>query len=181
MSYYYLASTLPMLALDEPPPLTEQEFFDRCREHFGARDLTRLERTLAAPGTRPDEDLADFPARWHARAVQIRNAAARQRAARRQTDAAPFLRPHAGMDASLDARVGDAMGKENPLEREWALDRVRWSVIEELAGYDPFAGAALLAYALKLRLARRWAEMDEEKGKQRVQELISENETDEAT
>ena len=61
--------------------------------------------------------------------------------------------------------VADAFARATPLERERALDRFRWRVIEELQGYDPFAFSGIMAYALKLRIAARWGAMDEEQGR----------------
>jgi len=57
-----------------------------------------------------------------------------------------------------------AMGLDDPLERELLLDSLRWTLLEELAAFPPFGFQAVLAYALKLRLAEKWAAMDEAEG-----------------
>jgi hypothetical protein len=56
------------------------------------------------------------------------------------------------------------MLKTTPLERERALDRVRWNLLDELAGFDPFDSATALAYALKLRITERWHAVSDERG-----------------
>ena len=42
--------------------------------------------------------------------------------------------------------------------------RLRWTLLDELALSPPFGFQAVLAYALKLRLAEKWAAMDGAEG-----------------
>jgi hypothetical protein len=56
------------------------------------------------------------------------------------------------------------MELDDPLDRELALDRLRWTLLDELAVAAPFGLQAVLAYGLKLRLAEKWAAMDETEG-----------------
>ena len=56
------------------------------------------------------------------------------------------------------------MELDDPLERELALDRLRWTLLDELAVSQAFGFQAVLAYGLKLRLAEKWAAMDEAEG-----------------
>jgi hypothetical protein len=108
---------------------------------------------------------------WHNAEVSIRNAAVRVRAARRKLDPEPHLRPQ--QDWNLERSVSDAMAKTNPLEREHALDRIRWKQAEELGGYSPFSSNAILSYAVRLKIANRWAGMSEEKGSATLQSVLS--------
>ena len=175
MSYYYLVATLPMFPPEGPPPMSGSAFLALCREHLRAADFARLERLWADAADAPADE-SDFVSRWQSRDIQIRNAAARVRAGRLRRDAAPFLHAHPGMDATLEKSVAEALGKDSPLEREASLDKLRWTLIDELAGTDPFAAAAVFAYALKLRIAERWSAMTDEEGQARVRELLAERE-----
>jgi hypothetical protein len=82
------------------------------------------------------------------------------------------LRPEPGFDGSLDRAVGEAFLRPSPIERERALDSVRWAQAEALGGYNPFAIEGILAYAVKLKLACRWAALDEEAGRQTAEAII---------
>jgi hypothetical protein len=45
------------------------------------------------------------------------------------------------------------------------LDRLRWRWAEQAARVDPFGMAAILGFALRLRLALRWAALREDSGR----------------
>jgi hypothetical protein len=109
---------------------------------------------------------------WRERETQLRNAVARARANRAKRDAAPFLRPTAQHDTGIEKAVADAFAKDTPREREWALDQFRWRMLEELAGFNPFAGRAMLAYGLRLKLVERWAAMAEPRGEEAAARIV---------
>ena len=89
---------------------------------------------------------------------------AQQRAARRRLEATPYLRAHPGYRVDIAVQVAAAYTKETPLARELALDELRWRLLDELALQDTWGFAALYAYAVKLRLAWRWAGLSDEAG-----------------
>jgi hypothetical protein len=171
MRYYYLLTALPTLSLEAPLPLRLADFRARCAEHLATGDLRRLDAVLAYDGVGPVAD--PFLRRWQTRERLLRNACARLRGAREERDAAPYLRPVDRLDLALEHSVADALARRNPAEREVALDRLRWQALDELGGYDPFAFEALCAYALKLRLCVRWAQLTDEKGEQRVAAIVA--------
>lgn len=170
MAYYYFVSSLPMLAFGEPPPLSRALFREACAEHLRSGDLAALDALEAGPD---EPSRHPFLNAWRDGETQLRNAAARQRAARSQRDAAPFLREQRGFDLSIESAVGEAFSRGTPLERERALDRVRWLQADALAGPDPFSSRAVLAYALRLRIAERWAVVDRDKGRETVDGLVA--------
>ena len=77
------------------------------------------------------------------------------------------------MDPAMEKMAGEALSRHTPLDRERALDTLRWQRLEELAGYDPFSARPVLAYALKLQLVERWAELEEDAGMARLEEVVS--------
>lgn len=167
--YYYLAASLPTLTLDAAPSITMDEFRATCARFLTPADQAALDELLA--GGAPDAR-HPFIRAWYHRDVQLRCAVAKQRAARHKRDATPFLRDYTGFDVSLEKAAADVFARGTPLDRERALDRVRWDLIEELAGPDAFSGQAILAYALRLKTAARWAAMDETKGRQTAESLL---------
>jgi hypothetical protein len=170
MNYYYLAASLPSLALEGPLPLSFERFRALCAEHLSREDLEALDE-LDRPVT--DSSRRCLVRAWREGEIRVRNAVARARAARLRVDAAPALREQQGVDLGAEKAVAEAFAKRSPAERELALDRFRWQRIEELAGYNAFSGRALLAYGLKLRLAERWAGMKEEAGRRKAEAVLA--------
>jgi hypothetical protein len=170
MNYYYLVASLPMLTLGREPQLGGAAFRVLCAEHLTAGDQTVLEELLESGGA----GMANpFGCAWHERETRLRNAIVQARAARRGLDPARHLRPETGFDAHTRKAVDDAFARPSPAEREMDLDRFRWRVLEELAGFDMFALPAVLAYAIKLRLVERWSRMDAARGRSRVDDFVS--------
>ena len=106
MSYYYLVSSLPSLTLNDRPEIALDAFRALCVDHLSPRDAGALESLLNVDSV--DTPPHPFTELWTARETQLRNAAARLRAAKRQEDAGTFLRDHAGFDTGLENGVEDA-------------------------------------------------------------------------
>jgi hypothetical protein len=178
MNYYYLAASLPGLSFDSPPPLSVEAFSRLCREHLSRADQRALRETQAG-GRGPVS--SRFARAWERRETRLRNALVRARAARLKRDPLPHLRPQDDVDTAVDKAVAEAFSRETPLAREQALDRFRWTQAEALAGYNPFAVEAILAYALRLGIAARWAGLAEETGQARAEEIVGQTPRAEAT
>ena len=129
-----------------------------------------LEDLLATGGERGAHP---FTAAWRERDTRLRNAVARARASRLGRDAAPYLRPERGFDTYTLKAVEEAFARPTPAERELELDRFRWQVLDELAGRAMFSVEAVLAYALKLRIAERWSRLEPEAGRRVVEEFVA--------
>ncbi len=168
--YHYLVSSLPALSLEAPPPFTPAEFRFRCQGVLGKADLAELDRVLAG---RAAEGSSAFSRAWAAGDAQIRNTAAKTRGAKLGVEAKPFLHGHSGYAVWLDKEVSDALAKASPLARETGLDLARWKFVDELGRADASGLPAVLAFAVKLMLADRWAAMKEEAGRERLEQLVS--------
>lgn len=178
MSCYYLIASLPRLTLDGGKSLLSPEDFKLlCREQLGSRDANAAAQLCDGPDYGEKDVAANHPftVAWQAREIQIRNAIARIRAARRKTDTTDITRPHPGFDVYIEKAVENAFDLPTPLDREKALDHLRWGILDELAGVDPFAPSVALAYAVKLRLARRWTTLDETSARERVETALNAN------
>jgi len=170
MSYYFLVSSLPGIKLDAKPALSLDAFCATCDDHLSSHDREAL--TVVLDAKVPPSIPHPFVEQWTARETQLRNATARQRAAKRQEDAGAYLRSHTGFDVGLEDKVEEAFNQPTPLERERVLDQLRWRILDELAGTDPFGSSAVLAYGIKLRIVERWAAMDVEIGQARIGEAV---------
>ena len=66
-----------------------------------------------------------------------------------------------------------ALGEnENLLAREKGLDQLKWNKVEELTLFDYFTIEVVLAYTIKLDIAYRWLELDEETGRKMFSKII---------
>jgi hypothetical protein len=161
VEYVYLVASLPSLELTATPRISSAGLLSSSAgvlrsDHW--EDLRAVledrPRDVRAPELRPYLDAE----------TQLRDALARLRAARAGAAYDAGAHPFAGHDARCVSAAERAMDAENPLERELALDRLRWALLDELAVSPPFGFQAVLAYGLKLRLAEKWAAMDEAEG-----------------
>ena len=170
MKYFYLVASLPALALGEPPPVTAEAFQFSCTGVLAEPELRELECVL---GGRAGEGESNFARKWFGADAQLRNATARLRGARLNVEARAYTKDHPGFSAYIEKSAADAFAKGNPLERELALDRCRWQILDELTLENPFGLEAVLAFAVKLQIAARWARMTDQAGQARVEELVN--------
>ena len=167
MSIYYLIASLPTLDLETAPAITPDAFAQLCHEQLALAEADAAE-ALVAGREAPHPFVRD----WRDRDTLLRNAAARQRAARRTTDPEPYQKPTSGCDLRIERDVEAAFQSADPLQRERQLDRIRWRVADELQGPDPMTPRAALAYAVKLRLACRWAALTPGAGRAAAARLL---------
>ena len=168
--YQYLVSSLPALSLEAPPPFSPDEFRFKCQGVLSKADLAELDLLLAGKSA---EGRSAFARAWAGGDAQIRNTAAKARGAKLGVEAKPFLKSHPGYAVWLDKEVTDALAKASPLAREMGLDLARWKFVEDLARADASGLPAVLAFAVKLMLATRWSAMNEEAGRERLEQLVS--------
>lgn len=161
MEYVYLVASLPMLELTTAPRISSAELLAAAagilrQDHW--QDLRALvedrPRDVRSHELRPYLDAE----------TQLREALARLRAARAGAAYDSGAHPYGGYDARSVGVAERAMDLDDPLERELMVDRFRWTLLDELAVSPPFGFQAVLAYALKLRLAEKWAATDEAAG-----------------
>lgn len=168
MNHWYLVSSLPYLRFGEKPPMSREAFLSACAGWLSEEEIAVLRAVLE------NRDPADGGVAqcWWNGEVELRNAVVRVRAKNRGIDPARFIRPHIGFSVSIEKMVTDAFTRANPLEQEAELDRARWALAEELALSEPFGFAGILAFAAKLRIAERWAGLNDAAGQSRVEEFI---------
>ncbi len=167
MNHWYLVSSLPYLRFGEKPPVTAARFRAACAGHLSDEETADIEAVLE--NREPSSGAASNL--WNSE-VQLRDAVVRVRAKNRGTDASKFLKTHDGFSVSIEKAVTDAFTRPNPLEQEAELDRARWTLADELALSEPFGFPAVLAFAVKLRIAERWAGLDEAAGQAKVEEFV---------
>lgn len=167
MNHWYLVSSLPYLRFGEKPSMDAAAFRTACVGWLTEHELDVIDAVLANR-----EPPAGAATDWWNAEIQLCDAVVRARAKLRSIDASRFLKPHEGFSATIEKMVADAFIRSDPAEREMELDRTRWMLAEERAVSDPFGFSTVLAFAVKVRIVERWASLDEEAGKEKVEELI---------
>jgi hypothetical protein len=61
---------------------------------------------------------------------------------------------------------------ENLLAREKGIDQLKWDKVEEITLFDYFTIEVVLTYTIKLDIAYRWLELDEETGREMFAKII---------
>jgi hypothetical protein len=151
--YYYFVASLPMLFFDDAPPFSSRAWLAMCREQLAASDHALLSRiSFDALTPRPgDHDTWLAYSSWE---TALRNELAVQRAHKLGLSPDPFLR-EAPFTAGLPAMIKEVLAAGTPKAVETALDRKRWSFLEELESGTQFGLDRLIAYRLKLLLLER--------------------------
>ncbi|MDA3954082.1 MAG: DUF2764 family protein [Bacteroidales bacterium] len=80
-----------------------------------------------------------------------------------------------GLDVELSyvSELITLTDNENLLAREKGLDQLKWDKVEEITLFDYFTIEVVLAYTIKLDMAYRWLELDEETGRQMFGKIIN--------
>ncbi len=168
MDHWYLVSSLPTLRIGEKPPMGAEAFRAACIGWLSEDELEIIDAVLE----NREPTMIGCASAWWNGEVQLRDAVVRVRAKNRNTDAARFLQPYDGFSATIEKMVTDAFTRPDPLEQEMELDRARWTLVDELAVAAPFGFAAILTFAVKVRIAERWAGMDDSIGQENVENLV---------
>jgi hypothetical protein len=79
-----------------------------------------------------------------------------------------------GNDFEYMEKLINIQENRNLLERERAMDIMRWEFIDESNTFNYFTIEVLLGYIIKLQMVKRWLEMDLETGKQMFRRLLDE-------
>ncbi|MCK5170084.1 MAG: DUF2764 family protein, partial [Bacteroidales bacterium] len=81
-----------------------------------------------------------------------------------------------GLDVELPyvSEIITLAESDNLLAREKGLDQLKWDKIEEINLFDYFTIEVVLAYTIKLDMAYRWLELDEETGRKMFSKIIDE-------
>lgn len=65
-----------------------------------------------------------------------------------------------------------ALEQDKLLEREKAIARIKWQYIDELNTFQYFSLEAVLGYLLKWIMLHRWTQLDQERGRQVIAQLV---------
>ena len=161
MKYPYLVASLPTLSLDTMPTIQYATFLRWCDGVLDEQDLAELRHLLEGCAA---ACVSPFAAAWFGFEMSFRRNIARVRAGRLGLNPKAVVPEADEGDSRIRQGVLDAFAKSNPREREWIIDNVRWTVLEELRRTEPYGLSEVLAFALQLQLAHRWSRFSPQKG-----------------
>ena len=166
-SYYYWATTLPLLRLDAPLPFTVEAFLSASGEQLNKRD-----HALLVEAVEGGESSYPFTRTWQRFERALRSELASQRSRRKGWVGSAYPSPD-GADLRIGNTVRQALAAEDPLKAELMLLELSFKQLDEQAGFAVFSIEALLAYVLKLQLLERKNRFVQSAGNSEFERLFS--------
>ena len=77
-------------------------------------------------------------------------------------------------DFEEETQIRDILNDADFVERERKMDELKWEKANDIARMDYFNMNTILAFLVKAKAVQRWAELDEKKGEEMFQKLVSE-------
>jgi hypothetical protein len=174
--FYYILASLPFLHFGQDPPLSYEALVDRWGGWLNAGDQAQLRLARLAIDQVPWSAVVNRSLKaWVVFENSLRNELVRFRADRLKRPPETYLRPQLPWDSRPGRLLGEVVKEPSPLLREQALAELRWRCLTDLSGGHAYDLDALIIYALKLQILQRLSLFDEERGRQRLEELIEDN------
>ena len=154
-SYYYFMAQLPFLVYEQKPPMSSGAFKELAETLMSEDDAALLGCLSLEPEASADASAGcDFIDGWREWESALRLNLAKHRANSIKRDVFTVEPPFIPADA-VSAAAKALTGEGNPLDAEIFLDKMRWNVIDALAGGEYFSRNQAFAYFLKLLLLER--------------------------
>lgn len=148
MNPVYFISSLPML-LEGCETKLSMESFVEAAERSLAPSLVKAIHAMISGA----DDAHPFVVAWRDKEKQLSNAIAHERAKRLSIQLSSLpLYDAKGCEVSIRQEVSRAFTLKDPLEREKALEHIRWILLDELQGVQPLSENVILAYVEKLKI-----------------------------
>ncbi len=168
--YYYLVASLPMLTFGGKPPFSSSRYLFSSQGILTKPHEDELRALLAGD---PIEHPTDFTRSWISLETQLRNAVAKYRGSKTGIESKPYLKQYGEHSVRVQEEIAEALAKQNPLERERELDRIRWSILDDLAAKNRYGIDDVFAYGLQLQILERWTAMTDEAGWRKVNDIVN--------
>ena len=167
--YYYTVASLPMLAINQDPPITSEYFLETCRYTLNEKDYQLITEAVLMP-----QDAQIHPAieKWHNWERSFRNELVKMRASKIDIDADKYLQEGESTTGVFDA-AREAFNAANPKIAEDIIDGARWRYLDELESGHEFDMTKLVIYYLKLQIAERKKNMNVENGEKNYKEIYN--------
>ncbi|MBQ7652709.1 MAG: hypothetical protein IJS15_17255 [Victivallales bacterium] len=170
--YFYFLSSLPMLRWGEKPPVSHERFLALCQELLG----DELSSAIGSLQLLPDEarkSMSPVASAWHEFETFLRNTTGNIRRNRMRKSGAVMTIHETDYISAIEAkRIEEILAIASPLERENALDSLRWKFLDGLEAKHTYSKGAVEIYALRLLLLEKQASRQYETGKAAFDRLM---------
>ena len=175
-AFYYLVSSLPMLAHGEAPLISEEEFVAACGDSLSFTELQELNALSLVPPEDYTDSAATHSVAWYDWETCLRNALVALRGKGKGkgkgSDSEKFLRSEADFFSEIEKGVQESFNKPTPLEMENALDKLRWNRLDDMEVGHMFDFYKLCIYKLRLMLCEKQTLLNKEKGSDNFDEIV---------
>lgn len=154
-SYYYLIASLPMLKLDDLPPLSSEEFLATCQQTLSNKDFM-LVQSFVDGTVSSSQSKHPYVVSWNKFLQQVLSTLHAARIEKLGLPAAQEQDVFAS-DLKVQDVIREVMQAPNPLEAELILIRLYWEKATELAKLKIFTIEVVCTYAIHLGLLERKA------------------------
>ena len=158
--YYFFSAALPELHPGETPPLALDEFDADAELQLTPRHYRML--VAEDPAARVYGEMRRFE-------EYLRTRIAERRAEKLKIPA-DFPEPEE-FYGEVDAALG-RLAQLDPAERERAVDKLRWKMLDELTWSSGFDFDHICAYRMKLRLAEKYRGRDAKSGRKSFDDAV---------
>ena len=167
--YYYTVASLPMLTLNQEPPITVEYFLDTCSYTMNEGDYDTLTKAVSTP---IGEAVHPTVEAWYSWERSLRNELVKMRAQKTEMDSEKYLREGNTSTGVFDA-AREALAAANPKIAEEILDGARWRYLDELEVSHNFDLTKLIVYYLKLQIKERKRVMTDVNGEEKYTEIYN--------
>ena len=166
MAQYYLMSQLPAFSINQtnPLPVTEEYFVALC-SRFLSKEKTLLVKQLSlTPSQKEEITCSELINQYYDFERKLRVALAQLRAQKMKKEFIDEYTILPQVPGDILAIARNALSFESPLEAENYLNEQRVEYLDKIRPLDNFCDDAVFAYGLKLKLATRIKNFNEEAG-----------------
>ncbi len=169
MANYYLISSLPMLEFDTVPIISSKEFMEQATTWYD-EDTNFILETLSLVPT--CESTNSVIKKWNEWETFLRNKLTLKRSSDLSVDAEEFLREDKDFFSEVEKGIQEVASLSSPRDKEMALDKLRWQVLEDLDAGFTFEFEKLCVYKLKLLILEKWQNRSNEIGKEEFDKIV---------
>lgn len=170
--FYYLVSSLPMLSHGEKPLISSEEFMASCSDILSDSQIHELGLLSLVPEEEISDSANVATTAWNNWETCLRNALVALRSKGKGVDSEKFLRHEFDFFSEIVNGAQDAFQKSTPLEMENALDKLRWSRLDNMEVGHMFDFHFLCIYKLKLMLCEKQNLLDKSRGSENFDKII---------
>lgn len=172
---YYLISSLPTLSLWEKPEIDLNSFLELCKDQLDINEYNAVKEIEFLPSEDLEKQHKNLSLKkWYNWETCLRNKVAKLRTNNTDKDCTSYLHEEKDYFPEIERISQEAMGADNPLDKEKILDNGRWERLCELESGHIFDIDLVFIYKLKLFICEKWLTRQEDAGRENLDKALDE-------